>query len=276
MGAHALQIVMKYTIIIIMLFIAISCEIPSRNTAEFSFIEVQQMTLEGEMAGFSDLWLSVDGRSQGVYELPRKIPILSENEVIATLRPGIRDNGINSFPRAYPFVIPLEIPIDLSDGETELLAPDFSYTISTKCRLDADFSLMNPLTYDEDGVESISVALEEGRGVIRLKEGEVLEAGTAIVYNELPRDGSPIYLEIEYRGNRDLDIGLIGISGPEIFKEYFVSLRSENDWKKTYVNLTDLIIASNLNGYQVLIGVDNSEGSSDVEVFVDNIKLLHF
>ena len=57
-----------------------------------------------------------------------------------------------------------------------------------------------------------------------------------------PRDGSPIFIEIDYRGDIDLDVGLIGVDGNELFKDYFVSLRSENRWKKSYVNLTDLVL----------------------------------
>ena len=109
-----------------------------------------------------------------------------------------------------------------------------------------------------------------------LAAGQILEQATDLIYNELPSNGSPIFLEIDYRGDIDLDVGLIGVDGNDLFKDYFVSLRSENGWKKSYVNLTELVLASGFPGYQVLIGVDNSGGQSAKSVYIDNIKFLHF
>jgi len=266
----------KHSLIFLVCLLSLSCEVPSADTADFAFLNVEDAKLNGGFSGFTDVWFFRDGAVQGVYEMPRKIPVQIETAVNGLMQAGIRENGINSMPRAYPFVNNIEINPSLQKDEVLDLELDFTYLDIAKIRLDADFESDNLFGFDEDGIDSIGLQLSDGQGIIRLKGGELAEEGSRLVYNEIPTDGTAIFLEIEYRGTIDLDIGLIGIQGADIFKEYFVSLRSESDWKKAYINFTDLVLASKLEGYQVLLGADNSNSSQDAEVYVDNIKLLHF
>lgn len=261
----------------IMTLIFTACDIPSQNTASFSYIQINQMELVGETSNFSDAWIFINGQSNAVYELPRRIPFVSNEPVTVSIQAGIRENGIKSAPRVYPFVNNYEINLDLEDGEEVLVDPVFNYLDNIRIRFDSEFNDLDDFGFDEDGVDSIAIELAEGGvGLIRLEGGEVLEEATSLVFNEFPKNGSPVYLEIEYRGNLDLDVGLIGISGSDIFKDYFVSLRSDAEWNKAYINFTDLIIASNLNGYQILLGADNSDNTDVALIYIDNIKLLHF
>lgn len=267
---------MKGIYFLLMIFLLGSCAIPSAKTVSFSYLDIEEMTLTNEKSDFRDAWLFIDGQSNGVYELPRRIPIVSEEAVNITIQAGIRENGVSSSPRVYPFVDNYELSLDLEDGEEMVVEPVFTYLSNIELRLNANFEGENFFGFDEDGVDSIELSIEAGEGVIALDGGEILEEATKFVYSDLPTDGTPVYLEIEYKGNLDLDVGLIGVSGSEVFKDYFVSLRSENDWKKAYINFTELILASQLDGYQVLIGADNSGNSSEALIYVDNIKLLHF
>jgi len=267
---------MKLFCFLLLLSIASACSIPSSNTVSFSYIDIEEMNIASGKSDFRDAWLFIDGMANGVYELPRSIPLVTEGPISATIQAGIRQNGVASAPSVYPFVDNYEIDIDLEDGASLELSPVFNYLPNVRVRLDADFEGSNFFGFDEDGNDSTKILVMDGIGMIKLEGGTQLEEATALVYNELPINGSPIYLEIEYRGNLDLRVGLIGITGGEAFKEYFVSLRSENEWKKTYINFTDLVVASKLDGYQILLGVDNQENSSEGLVYVDNIKLLHF
>ena len=268
------------------------CNFPSKAEVSFAYVNIDQMQLLTESqqgAGtnqFEDAWVFVNGQSIGVYELPREIALLNEepgNEIELSIQAGIRENGINSSPRVYPFVGNYSTLLSLDEGVSLDLVPEFEYLADTKFRLVADFESDNKFGFDEDGDETTLIARSEDyaasgkkSGKISLAAGQILEQATDLIYNELPSNGSPIFLEIDYRGDIDLDVGLIGVDGNNLFKDYFVSLRSENGWKKSYVNLTDLVLASGFPGYQVLIGVDNSEGQSGKSVYIDNIKFLHF
>ncbi len=62
------------------------------------------MELDGEKSNFTDAWVFLDGQSNGVYELPRRISIVTNNSVNISIQAGIRENGIKSAPKVYPFV----------------------------------------------------------------------------------------------------------------------------------------------------------------------------
>ncbi|WP_235296860.1 hypothetical protein [Portibacter marinus] len=254
----------------------VSCEIPSRTTADFVFIEIDEMLLEGQDSGFKDVWFYQDGQIQGVYELPQKIPVVNDDPLNVVFQAGIRENGINSMPRIYPFATQIEQSLNIEEGTTISIIPEFNYLPGTKIRINATFENDVAFSKDEDGSVQTSLALVNGKGEITLEPGQIFEASTDLVFSGIPRDGSPVFVEVEYQGNADLKVGLVGVVANDSFKEYFVSLRSENNWKKAFINLTDLVIASALDGYRVLIGVDNNQGNDPVNVFVDNIKLLHF
>jgi hypothetical protein len=163
------------------------------------------------------------------------------------------------------------------------VVPIFEYRTESKFRLIEGFEGGNSFSFDEDGdlstfLDVTNLMASEGlkSGLINLSSGAILEQGSTLIYNGLPKNGSPIYVEIDYKGDLDLDFGLIGVQAEQMFKDYFVSLRSDINWKKTYINLTSLVEASNLEGYQLLIGADNSSGDGEIQIYVDNIKFLHF
>lgn len=273
-------------------FLLFACEVPKVENASFAFVSISEIklnskTIEGSSNhNFKDAWVFVDGATIGVYELPRRIPIAIETagqSTLLSIQAGIRDNGINSAPTVFPFVGNYEVNLDLTGGEELGLIPEFEYLEATIFRLIADFETSNLISFDEDGDSTTTLVISNeefstgiGSGKMAVAAGGIMEQASTLVYDDFPVNGSPIYVEIDYKGNMDLDLGLIGINGQQLFKDYFVSLRSSEEWKKTYINLTDLIIASNFEGYQLLLGIDNTNGGTEAQVYVDNIKLLHF
>ncbi len=274
------------------LILVSACSIPSLNVSPISYIYIDKMVLETNSSegsnnhNFKDAWIYQEGKSIGIYELPKKVAIINQNQgmkINISFQAGIRDNGINSSSVVYPFVGNFETEIMLNEGMESNIMPKFRYLEATKFRMVADFEGVNLFGFDEDGDSTTNIVITDETaasgvksGKILLQPNEVVEEATKLVFNGIPTDGSPVYLEIDYKGNIDLNIGLIGISGDQIFKDYFVSLRSEKDWKKAYINFTELIVASNLNGYQVLLAADNSNSTLEGLIYVDNIKFLHF
>ena len=268
----------------------ITCEIPSRNLGHFAYIQIDDLKLKvasnqgADSDNFKDAWVFVDGRSNGVYEIPRKVPIAFEagSSTLINIQAGIRENGVNSAPIVFPFVNTYQMNLEFDDLETVNLQPVFEYIPETKFRIVEDFEGSNRFTFDEDRDTSTLLTLSNSNPASGLFSGEIIvpgtdtvEIGSTLVYNEIPVNGTPVFLEIEYYGDVDLDIGLIGEKGGQFFKDYFVSLRSEREWKKAYINLTSLVVASGLEGYQVLMRAINQD-EDEAMVLVDNIKLLHF
>ncbi len=279
-------------LLILFLLTVLGCGIPDKEFPYVSYIEIEEMVLQPRQdegaptSNFRDAWLFLEGMTNGVYELPRKIPVISEDrsgEYDIAIQAGIRENGINSQTRVYPFVGNFEIKLSMIENEVTTVKPVFNYLDNVKFRLIADFESVNLFDFDEDGDSSNSLKMSNERAAFGDFSGKMapgadnfMEQASTQVYRQIPSDGSPVFIEIDYFGDLDLNVGIIGIEAGQSFKEYFVSLRSEELWKKAYINITDLIVNSKLDGYQIVLAVDNANGAGDERVYVDNIKLLHF
>ncbi|MCH8317471.1 MAG: hypothetical protein IIA88_03090, partial [Bacteroidetes bacterium] len=88
----------------------------------------------------------------------------------------------------------------------------------------------------------------------------------------------PVYLEINFKSNMDLTVGLYArhpVSQQVVSIEKLI-LFPANSWKKIYISLTDEV-ASQPDGttFNVFFKA-TSLGDKDYYIALDNIKLLHF
>src|SRR6187551_144226 len=67
---------------------------------------------------FSQVWIYVDNKVIGVFELPCEIPVLASGNKKVQLFPAIRNNGIAATKKIYPFCKPMEFNLELVPGET--------------------------------------------------------------------------------------------------------------------------------------------------------------
>jgi hypothetical protein len=100
----------------------------------------------------------------------------------------------------------------------------------------------------------------------------------------LPANGIPIYLEVDYKCNDIFDIGLSVISASETKRYSVYSANSTNGlWKKVYVDMSTEIsseIATKGTNtiFQILVRIKKSGTplTDNTNLFLDNIKLIHF
>ena len=103
---------MRYILLLFpVLLILSSCV---KNNPQPVWLEINERTLQsnpnatdeqGEMThNFSDVWVYVDNKVIGVFELPCKIPVLVSGAAKVQLYPTVRNNGIASTKKLYPFV----------------------------------------------------------------------------------------------------------------------------------------------------------------------------
>jgi len=283
---------MKYICIILIVFLS-ACSLTDsfdELPARLNIPSVSVQPKEGEGSGrhkIKDLWVFVNEFSLGVYELPQVIPVFREsNPSQMTFFAGIRANGSVANPVQYPFYQPIQIDKALEPGSEETLDLKFGYRPECVFEFVEDFENSNIFTFDEDGdedtfIEQHSVDPLEGQnsGYATFVEGDTLEVATAFVYRDLPQNGTAIYLEMEYKSNVSINVGLIGILDNESFKNYKIVLKPKEEWNKIYIDFTEDVLLSALDGYRVAIGAlyDGLETDGQAaEVSLDNLKLIHF
>jgi len=92
----------------------------------------------------------------------------------------------------------------------------------------------------------------------------------------VPRFGADVYLEIDYKTNIDLQIGIYA-DKIDVYEQIpFIILRPTNEWNKIYINLkmeTSSLPAN--TPIQIFYGFVKSEENTTLspEVYLDNFKL---
>jgi hypothetical protein len=244
----------------------------------------------GELTkNLTDAWVYVDEKLVGVFELPCKIPVLVEGNKKVLIYPTIRNNGISSTKKIYPFLEPFEVYKDFTPGSTIQISPNTRYYTTTKFWIE-DFESAtvkietNETTSTADLIrESLSsISISGSYGKISLSSTENSWTG----YTEgivLPKNGKEIYLEIDYHNTNSLLTGVRAIDEDAITTTDHpnIALNAQDastvKWKKIYIDLKEIVSYSVLaDKFKQYLVADLKEGSTSEVIYIDNIKVVYF
>lgn len=234
-------------------------------------------------ARIKDVWLYIDGDLQGAYPLPATIPLLREGTVRLQFNAGILLNGISATRAAYPFLVPWDTVVDLYRGRTDTLRPRTSYRSSVRyvwledfdnlgfglrARSGSDTVLLRESRTDSifEGLSSLYMAVDQ-RAPYLVAESIDQFGLTA---------GKPCFLELNYRNNVPLQVGLQSQLGSDISDPlWIVELAPSTAWSKQYINFSPYLGVVNGARYRVLFRPLFQSGASGTgRVWLDNLKLL--
>jgi hypothetical protein len=255
-----------------------------------SFISVQGASLsvlsdEGSASSnISDIWINIDGNKQGIYELPATFPLIAEGNHTVTLKAGIKVNGIAASRIVYPFYDVIEFDTTFVAEQSYVLNPVFKY------KADADFGYLEDFqnngftldtTYHSDTVlYQVADTLNPGNkyGVFYL---DPLRRQFQCVTNQtftLPRNGMPVFLELDYQNTQEMVIGMIINKAQQTIELSVIVLNAHpNSMNKIYIDLTDVVVdnADAVN-FNIFIGAVLNSGSLGATFKIDNMKLVYF
>lgn len=287
----------KKFIIYNLLFIIIfsSCEVINPEEAIPSFLEVNNFelitTLESQGSNqhqINDVWAFIDGEALGIFELPATIPILAEGPKMITLIAGIRENGLRNAPVIYPFYDGYVQDLTLIEGQTITVNPTINYSSNSVFEFLENFESSNLKLAGQIQQTTDNNKVKEGRGSgsILLDQSSI-ELNSSVTFIDLPTVGGlPVFLEMDYRTNVELEIGLVGFDINSINStrsiNYKVTLCPISEWNKVYINFQEDLELSQFTGYQLAFrastdntGCDNISRDNP-EILLDNIKLIRF
>lgn len=241
----------------------------------------------GSTHKISDVWVYSDGQLQGIFPLPARVPIIStgqKSEII--ILAGIRKNGIFDSPAFYPFYksIRQEVTLEpLAEIDIPLL---FSYADDAKFDIIADFEQVNPLTFDLDFNPASNLEITDETAAAGLKCGKailggpssVIEVATAETFNKLSLISGNAYIEMDYKGQCEIGIGLVTFddSNPNGQLSYKVVVVPRDNWNKIYVDITEELSRPRLASYKLALGFTVPAGKEKAVAYIDNIKLVRF
>lgn len=269
-----------------------SCELINPDEEIPSYIKIDTITLtttyavEGSASHkITDAWVYVDDQLVGVYELPALIPVLKNGTSKITVLAGIKMNGIAATRVPYPFFRSYEITTELFTDSIIILQPSVKYHTNVTFAWKEDFEnpgfTLEPTAISDTTINRITDIdhVFEGNacGLFALSsQQDFCECKTINTY-ELPKGGSYVFLELNYKCNNRFRIGIfVNEPGGLVTQvpQTIVINPSEN-WNKIYVNLTkEVSLFANAINHNIYFGVLPDAGVAEPKVYLDNIKLI--
>lgn len=292
---------MRITAFFLMGFLFLSaCDIINPEEDIPSYIYLNEPTLsstprEGSASqNISEYWVFLDDEFIGAFPIPSTIPVLKVGTAELRVEAGIRENGLSSTPDIYPFYTPYRQSIELKTGETQEARPQFAYRDNTQFafidNFDQNFTLFRDVI---TGTSQSRMRISENdpfegnsSGLIQLTSTDpFVEIATATRFGGLLDNGNSVFIEVNYRSEVPVSFGILGYeqggSDPVVFA-YQAGFNASEEWKKIYFNFTSIIFNSEADEFKIVmqaalpLDANNNFALDQAQVFLDNIKLVHF
>ncbi|MBP6185518.1 MAG: hypothetical protein KA479_11300 [Saprospiraceae bacterium] len=242
--------------------------LPGQGTADHQITEVYAYT---------------PSRFLGVFPIPGRIPILETGATQIDLFPGIRANGIKASPDIYPFLSRYRQTIDLIGGHVDTVTPVFVYDPIAQIRFVEDFEGGIKTFGELINGKMLEIATDDvfegtASGRITLDTLNQLFEIATISYTDLPLNGTPIYLEVNYKNDVPFVFGISGSSSilPS-YRQFAVGLNPRDTWNKVYISLTNTINTAQLENTKIIVfaALPTNYTGGEAHIWIDNIKLIH-
>lgn len=280
---------MKIFTLLVVPFLLVSCDIVNPEEEIPGYIRVDSVSLDCESGiqgeptqNVTDVWVNVDGSRQGTYEMPVTFPVLATGTHALVFRAGIRNNGIAASRKIYPFFDFYEIDYKLTADSIHSINPVFHYRDETVFAWlenfeDAGISLKRNAVSDTTLVVVPDGAANNNSGYFAIDDLNfrfLYESSDTILR---PASGSEVYLELEYRNDEPLIVGLKLIKPQSTSYESIITLNPKPATNKIYIDLGQyLTTATDVYFFGVYFFAQKQSTAAKSEFYIDNIKLLHF
>lgn len=235
---------------------------------------------------FLDMWISDAGKLVGEVGMPSLIPIQKTGATQLWVEAGISITGQDEQRESYPLMSQHIETRNLQPGIIDTIYPVFKYLPNIDFKFIEDFDRPGSFLKLDPGKLS-------GDTIIRVNDVNSWKAGNTVgkiqidpahqtmqvLSNEytFPQSGSPVYLEIDYKSNVQLDMGYYYLepgATNDPTSNSVVRTYPNDKWKKLYIKLTDEVATRKVGTtYVVYIAIINSD-NIPAEVYIDNVKLV--
>ncbi|MDA1008978.1 MAG: hypothetical protein O3C42_00325, partial [Bacteroidetes bacterium] len=112
---------------------------------------------------------------------------------------------------------------------------------------------------------------------ITLSDSIFLTEVTTKEFTNLPQQGAPVYLELDYKCNTRFLIGVY-VNFPQslVLQKELLWITPKEDWNKIYVNLTATVSeAVGADSFKIFIGMQRDFTLEKNTVSFDNLKIVY-
>lgn len=234
-----------------------------------------------------DVWVYVNDQQIGAFELPAKFPVLAMENQKLEIRPGIKVNGISSTRAPYPFYKPIIYNefLFIPDSTMSIINPTTEYYSNVNFMWMEDFEHAGISLSESSSSDTVIVRTQPGSnpdgnsrysGLISLNINERVYSATSANSYPIPNQGSPTLLEVDFKTNNFINVGIIVQENSNFIKIPLVILNHSETWNKIYVNLgPNLSLHPNATDFKVFFESVLENDLTSSSIYLDNIKLIN-
>ncbi len=255
------------------------------------FVLVANPSLSGSEGQLSqdirDVWLYIDDQMIGCFQTPFKIPILKDGNVNIKIYPAVRNNGIASDKKIYPFMNVYEINSKLVKDQTLTVNPVTNYVDNLNFWIE-DFEDASIKIQDDPNTSMASLFVSSDNltpfngfnyGKVVLTETDSVWVANTTEQLSIPKN-KPCFIEVDYFNTNTFVQGFLALSLNGNFYQDNAGFNEQTfnavKWKKMYIELTELI-GNSINGSNFVQTFKAKLDSLQTETFIciDNIKIVY-
>lgn len=263
---------------------------PAERELAPAFVLVEDFRLETPGLGaatedITEVWVFADETFIGAFPLPARIPVPQVGTTAIRLEAGVRQNGISTTPEIYEFYTPVSRNLELVPGETiDLGVLEIGYRADVQFAVFENFEPGIPRAFTDQvvGTAPLEVSAERirsgefsGRLVLNT-DNQLVEIATQDRLSGLTDVRPYVWLELDYFSDVPVVWGVTGNLGVEPIRVFDPGFNARAGWTKIYFNLSEIIVRSTLEEYQLIFSALLPNGEEEGTLYLDNIKLLYF
>ena len=232
-----------------------------------------------------DAWVFENEQLIGVYELPAVVPILKTGESNIRIRPGVKINGLSASRWRFEFLEDYVGTVELFEDSVVCVNPTLPFKSNVVIPWVEDFESSSLMSLTSTNLSEQNVLVitgeeaYEGRtALLRLPAGETIFECKSAEYFPLPDAGASVILEFTYKCNHPFQVGLFSSNSTGSVQTPILLLNESEEWNHVYVGLTQITSAIfTATGHSPYFGfIRDGSTDGDINVYIDNIRLLHF
>ena len=238
----------------------------------------------------TDAWVYIGQKLIGAFELPATFPILETGLQEITIRPGIKISGISATRAPYPFYSPIVKTVELEAGATHTLTSLYTaYNDNVNFIWMEDFNRGTLSIDTTSNSETRLVRISDANHVFRygnevnehsamawLQGDTILFECASVNSFALPKGGAPVFLEMNYKNDFNITVGLYIVISGQVFQHPVLILTPTEVWNKIYINFTPTITEFyNSTDFKVFIGFLKPSDIESATIYLDHLKLIY-
>jgi len=263
-----------------------------------SYIQIDSILLEtyypeqgSNSHAIKDVWIYENDELIGAFELPALLPVLASGNKELEIRPGIKVNGISSTRAPYPFYQPIiyEDFEFIPDSIKYISDPTTVYYSNLNFGWIEDFERPGLTLTESSSSDTVIVRTQPANnpdafltehskysGLISLNTNAQVYSASSSNSFPIPKQGSPTLLEVNYKTDNYINVGIIIQENSTFIKIPLVIINHSDHWNKIYINLgPNLSIHPQATDFKVFFESVLENDALSASIYLDNIKLIN-